>query len=122
MDLIGVYYLEHHDYENMMKYFLMAINKGKNINALYALMYYDLIQKNYYRLIQYYLISKSQISEDTFQISIMYHRVHHIIEDYLKNRVKIIDYLITKYQTIKLKEKQTIKLKLLLLNKYSNNG
>jgi hypothetical protein len=60
----GVYYEIKKNYEQMKKYYLMAIGKG-NGNAMYNLgLYYDDIEKDYEQMKKYYLMSIEKGNEN----------------------------------------------------------
>jgi tetratricopeptide (TPR) repeat protein len=56
MNNLGYYYEQQENYENMMKYYLMAI-ENENSFAMYYLGYYYEKQKNYENMKKYYLMA-----------------------------------------------------------------
>lgn len=63
-NLYGLYYENHNDMNNAIKYYLMAINGG-NSNAMFNLgSYYDNIEKNYDEAIKYYLMAIKKGNSD----------------------------------------------------------
>jgi len=56
---IGTYYYNQKDYDNMKKYYLMAIEKG-NDSSMYNLGTYYYEQKDYDNMKKYYLMAKEK--------------------------------------------------------------
>ena len=55
MNNLGNYYQIHKDYKKMLKYYLMAIEKGDSI-AMSNLGYYYQEQKDYKNMVKYYIL------------------------------------------------------------------
>ena len=63
---LGTYYKEQKDYDNMMKYYLLAISKD-NSNAMNNLGVYYYEQKDYDNMMKYYLMALSKNHPKTKQ-------------------------------------------------------
>jgi len=72
MKFLGDYYCEQKDYESMIKYYLMAIERG-NVDAMYNLGSYYENHKDYSNMLKYYLMAIEKGDSDAmYNLGIYY--------------------------------------------------